>query len=125
MEYYPDEANSKDLSIVHLKNNTDTAFDHGTLGLIQKLLSDSLQHVDSNIKIYLKDNEAYYNLRASKYITTVNSGDINDRFEIVFHEDTSLSTNSSFDTLNTDLNIFFENTINTLFITNPKKHLVE
>ncbi|WP_055447046.1 GEVED domain-containing protein [Lacinutrix mariniflava] len=59
-------------------------------GGIVEISIDVLENVDSALDIYLKDNNIYHNLRDSAYITTVETGVITNRFEIVFTPDPAL-----------------------------------
>ncbi len=82
---------------------------------------DGLENISNDTELYLKDiyNNSFHDLRASKYITTVTSGVINDRFEIVFASQNTLSDDANAQ-FNKATSIFFSD--NTLVIVNPKNH---
>ncbi|MFI1771235.1 GEVED domain-containing protein [Thalassobellus citreus] len=91
------EDNTEDMYWKIMNNNyiiqgIDTITDTTTLpisvktkegGLIEISIA-SLENVADDVKLYLKDNDTFHDLRASNYITTAKSGITNDRFEIVF-----------------------------------------
>ncbi|WP_055434679.1 LamG-like jellyroll fold domain-containing protein [Lacinutrix algicola] len=78
---------------------------------------DALENVDPLLDIYLKDDSTYHNLREAKYTTTVDLGEITNRFSIVFTQDpTSLSTDEFEE--NNNLTVFVKNN-SVLTISNP------
>ena len=88
-------------------------------GGIIEINIDALENVDESVDIYLKDNNVYHNLRESQYITTVEAGIINNRFEIVFADNNATTlSNEEFQT-NNNITLFVENN-DDLIISNPK-----
>ncbi|GAA4235399.1 hypothetical protein GCM10022291_17180 [Postechiella marina] len=83
---------------------------------------DELENILDETEIYLKDNlnNVYHNLKTSKYITSVASNEVHDRFEIVFSENNELSNTDI--KLNTDIAIYYNNTLKTIEISNEKNH---
>lgn len=90
-------------------------------GIIE-ILIDNLENVDDTTEIYLKDNDdnTSYNLRASKFFTTVKQGVNDNRFEIVFASQNQLST-SEFQ-LDKQIAFFYNNSNSTLVIQNQKNY---
>lgn len=87
-------------------------------GGIIEITIDSLEHIPDNTEIYLKDGDTYHNLRASNYLTTVESGEINNRFKIVFDVPETLSVNDY--TLQNELVVFYNSTNKTIVLVNPE-----
>ncbi|GAB1308224.1 hypothetical protein KH5_09070 [Urechidicola sp. KH5] len=89
------------------------AYDQGTV----KFMIDSLEQIDSSINIFLKDNESnqYFDLREGVAELTIPSGEIKNRFSIVFRSQT-LSTSEN--TLNDLLRVFMNRKQNHIEIYN-------
>ncbi|WZL89632.1 LamG-like jellyroll fold domain-containing protein [Salinimicrobium sp. 3283s] len=49
---------------------------------------DEMENIPDDLPIYIRDNatDTYYNLRASDFTTTIEAGEIHDRYSLVFHE---------------------------------------
>ncbi|WP_298497850.1 choice-of-anchor D domain-containing protein [uncultured Algibacter sp.] len=80
---------------------------------------DDLENIDSNKNIFVHDIDlnTYHNLRESKFSVTLTPGEYNDRFEITFSNNSSLST-EEFQELGLD--VYFSNNKESLVINNPK-----
>ncbi|GAB1856077.1 hypothetical protein MHTCC0001_09120 [Flavobacteriaceae bacterium MHTCC 0001] len=85
---------------------------------------DDLQNIPNHTEIYLKDkqNNSYYDLRTSKYITTVVNGEVNDRFELVFSSENILSNTDTFNT--NKIEVFHNKASHSLVIANPQHVLI-
>ena len=93
-------------------------------GGIIEITIDALENVDDSVDIYLKDNDVYHNLRESKYITTVEAGVINNRFEIVFNNNNDITLSNEEFQINNNITLFVENNDN-LVISNPKNETLK
>ncbi|SFZ90415.1 Por secretion system C-terminal sorting domain-containing protein [Flaviramulus basaltis] len=80
---------------------------------------DALENVSDDVSIYLKDHgtNTLHDLRTSPYTTNVNSGILNERFEIVFVSN-SLSNNEA--DLKDSLNLFYNASNTSIVISNAK-----
>ncbi|WP_055436610.1 T9SS type A sorting domain-containing protein [Lacinutrix algicola] len=83
---------------------------------------DGLDNIPDTLDIVLldKENNTYHNIKNnSGYSFNIVSGTYLDRFELLFSEDNSLSTNN-FETLEKDIQFYFANNSKTVVINNPK-----
>ncbi|WP_298556257.1 choice-of-anchor D domain-containing protein [uncultured Algibacter sp.] len=80
---------------------------------------DNLENIDTNKNIYVHDLQldTYHNLRDNAYSLYLTPGEYNNRFQITFTSNSSLST-ESFEEL--DLQVYFSNDKENLIINNPK-----
>ncbi|ULC59607.1 GEVED domain-containing protein [Flaviramulus sp. BrNp1-15] len=87
-------------------------------GIIEINLA-SLENVDDNFEIYLKDNSnnTYHDLKQSTFIATVDGGEINDRFEVVFASNSLLDTQAN---LKESLGLFYNSSKSSIVISNPE-----
>ena len=93
------------------------------IGIITISINELL-NIDSSKDIYLHDKEleVYHNLRLSDYNATIGTGEFNNRFEIVFTGNMSLSTQEE---VNMEVGLYFSNASESIVIYNPKHKFLE
>ena len=82
-------------------------------------ITDVLYDFDPQQKVFIhdKNTDIYYNIKTGEFNLTIPAGDIRDRFEITFKEDSTLTVNDNLAEL---FDIFQDNKGKNLVISNPK-----
>ncbi|WP_165586748.1 GEVED domain-containing protein [Neotamlana sedimentorum] len=95
---------------IGVKSNTNTTFN---------ITIESLEFVPENMTLYVKDNvtNTYHNLNEADFSSTIEKDEINKRFEIVFNNETVLSSEVNYFT-ESSLNIYYKNQDKVLIIDN-------
>ncbi|WGD34158.1 LamG-like jellyroll fold domain-containing protein [Olleya sp. YS] len=81
---------------------------------------DALENVPADLDIYVHDilNGTYHDLRQTDYVVNLGAGEHLNRFEIVFDTPEALSIED--DVLESDINIYYSNSLQSIVVNNPK-----
>ncbi|WP_104734026.1 choice-of-anchor D domain-containing protein [Hanstruepera ponticola] len=93
---------------------------HTSVDGLNNITIDNLENVPDDVQIYVHDKELdyYHNIRTSAYEIYLPIGEYLNRFELTFDYDQPLSTEDN--ALSSSLNVFYNNTQNSIMIQNPK-----
>ena len=93
---------------------------HTSVDGINTIAIDNLENLSDDVQVFVHDKELdyYHNIRTGAYEIYLPVGEYLNRFEITFDSDQPLSTEE--DILSNSLNVYYNNTQNSIMIQNPK-----
>ncbi|MFD0962854.1 T9SS type A sorting domain-containing protein [Pseudofulvibacter geojedonensis] len=91
---------------------------------------NSLTHVDENIDVFMHDklNDSYTDIKNGTFEVTLDQGTYNDRFVVVFRDayaEQEEALNLEEEEITSSFNVFQNNDLEQLIISNPKSHTVK